>query len=248
VKKLALLLFLAGALSAFAQEIRVAAASDLSSVLPEIVQKFQAETHCSAVVSFGSSGNFYQQLQNGAPFDVFLSADLQYPQKLQEAGLTAGPITEYASGKLVLWVRNGSPLDLSRGLKVLDTASVNKVAIANPQHAPYGRAAVAALRSAGVYDEVSPKFVLGENVSQAAVFAQSGNADAGIVPLSLALTRSMKSAGRYVEIAASQYPPIRQAAVAMKASKNPECAKQFIEFLKTSAIQQLLQQFGFSAQ
>ena len=196
---------------------------------------------------FGSSGNFYQQLQNGAPFDVFLSADVQYPQKLQDAGLTLpASLTEYASGKLVLWIRNGSPLDLSLGLSVLAASSVKKVAIANPQHAPYGRAAIAALRSAKIYDKVSSKFVMGENVSQAAVFTQSGNADAGIIPLSLALSPSMKSAGKYVEIPPSEYPAIRQAAVVMKNSKNPGCGKRFVEFLKASATQQLLQQFGFA--
>ncbi len=229
-----------------AQEIRIAAASDLSSVLPEIVSKFQSSS-CRAVVSYGSSGNFYQQLQNAAPFDVFLSADRQYPQKLQDSGLTLpGTFTEYASGKLVLWARNESHLDLAQGLKVLASSSVKKIAIANPQHAPYGRAAVAALNSAGVYQKVSSKLVLGENVSQAAVFAQSGNADAGIIPLSLALTPSLKSAGTYVELPATTYPPIRQAAVVMKYSKTPDCARHFVESLKSPSTQKLLQQFGFT--
>ncbi|ABF40675.1 molybdenum ABC transporter, periplasmic molybdate-binding protein [Candidatus Koribacter versatilis Ellin345] len=240
-------LLLAATISACAQEIRVAAASDLSSVMPDLAKKFDASSSCKTIVSFGSSGNFYQQLQSAAPFDVFLSADKQYPQKLQDAGLTLpGTLTEYASGKLVLWARKESHLDLSKGLKALTATTVKRIAIANPQHAPYGRAAIAALNTAGVYDKISAKLVFGENVSQTAVFAQSGNADAGLIPLSLALTASMKSAGNYVEIPTPDYPPIRQAAVAMKNSRNADCAKRFVTFLTSTDSKQLLQQFGFS--
>lgn len=225
----------------------MAAAADLSAALPVLAQQFENETHGKVIVSFGSSGNFYQQLRNGAPFDVFLSADTQYPRKLEEAGLTApGSLAEYATGKIVLWTRNGSKLDLSRGLKGLTDGSVKKVAMANPQHAPYGKAAEAALKAEGIYEQVAPKLVLGENIAQAAFFAQSGNADAGIVALSLALNPTMKNAGRYVEIPAGEYPPIRQAVVVMKNARNIEPAKRFALFLKSAEAQRVLQQFGFA--
>src|SRR5581483_8924890 len=132
---LAIALFFAVAAPSFAQDLHVAAAADLSSVLPKLVAQFEAAEHCHVIVSYGSSGNFFQQLQNGAPFDVFLSADVQYPQHLAEAGLTTGGIVEYASGRIVLWTRNSSAIDLSKGLKGL--ASAQKIAIANPAHAPY---------------------------------------------------------------------------------------------------------------
>jgi molybdate transport system substrate-binding protein len=246
-----LALFLA-AISLFsvanAQELHVAAAADLTAALPVLVQQFEKQEHCKVVASYGSSGNFYQQLQNGAPFDVFLSADSQYPQKLQEAGLTVpGTFAEYATGKIVLWVRNESKLDLSKGLTVLTSDAVKKVAIANPQHAPYGRAAEAALKAEGVYQQIASKLVLGENISQAALFAQSGNADAGIIALSLAVNPTMQSAGHFVEIPANEYPPLRQAVVVMKNSRNVEAAKKFTQFLTSPAGRHVLQQFGFSA-
>ena len=249
LKRLLLCLALSAAPFLSAQELRVAAASDLQSALPVLARQFEPECHCKLVVSFGSSGNFFQQLQNAAPFDVFLSADVQYPQKLQEAGLTvAGTLSEYASGKIVLWIRNESKLDIAQGLKALTGDAVQKVSIANPAHAPYGRAAEAALKSEGIYDRVASKLVLGENISQAAVFAQSGNADAGIIALSLALNATMKSAGHYVEIPASEYPPIRQAAVVMKSSKEQELARKFVAFLHGEKAQATLQQFGFDVQ
>jgi molybdate transport system substrate-binding protein len=247
VLRLCLLACFFVASAAGAQEIRVAAAADLTAALPPLVQQFESDCHCKVVVTFGSSGNFYQQLQNGAPFDIFLSADLQYPQKLQEAGLTVpGSLTGYASGKIVLWTRNESKLDLSKGLKVLTGTTVKRIAIANPQHAPYGRAAESALKAEGVYDEITPKLVFGENISQTALFAQSGNADAGIIALSLALNPTMKSAGRFVEIPASEYPAIRQAAIILKSSKNIETARRFVQFLSSARGAQVLQQFGFS--
>ncbi len=239
---------LLSAVFSHAQEIRVAAASDLTAALPVIVQHFESDAKCKVLVSFGSSGNFYQQLQNGAPFDVFLSADVQYPQKLQDAGLTVpGTLTEYATGKLVLWTTSSSQLDLSQGLKVVLNPAIKKIAMANPQHAPYGKAAEAALKSAGLNDQIASKIVLGENVSQAAAFAESGNADIGILPLSLALSPTMKSAGRYVEIPQNEYPPIRQAAVAMKNSHQVELAKKFVQYMSSDDARQVLQQFGFSA-
>jgi molybdate transport system substrate-binding protein len=232
---------------AAAEEITVAAASDLTFVFPEVAAKFQKETGNSAKFSFGSSGNFLSQIQNGAPFDLFFSADIGYPKKLEAAGLIEpGTLYEYAVGKLVLWVLNGSPLDLKQGLAVLGDPHINKIAIANPEHAPYGRAAVAAMKQEKVYDQVSAKLVMGENISQTAQFVQSGNADIGLLALSLAVAPSLKDKGRYELVPAADYPPLEQAAVMIKSSGKKETAEKFLAFMKTPAILSLMRDYGFT--
>jgi len=246
----ALLLFVcafvlrAGAVAA--QGIRIAAASDLQPVLPAIVSRFERDTGRSATISFGSSGNFFSQLQNGAPFDVFLSADIDYPKRLESAGLAEpGSLYQYATGALVLWVRRESGVDVTRGLEALTGAAVRRIAIANPDHAPYGRAAVDALRSANLYEQVRAKFVFGENVSQAAQFVQSGNAEAGIIPLSLARSAAMGTAGRYSEVPSSLYPPIEQGAIVLRSSRNKDAVAAFIDYLKRPDIIHELADAGF---
>ncbi len=230
-----------------AQEITVAAAADLQSVMQEVGSRFQQESGKTVKVTYGSSGNFAQQLQNGAPFDMFFSANLDYPKQLEAAGLTEpGTLYQYATGKIVVWVANGSTLDLSSGLKVLLDPSIKKIAIANPQHAPYGKAAVAALQKESVYDQVKDKFVLGENISQTASFVASGSAEVGIVALSLALSSNMKERGRYVEVPVRDYPPIQQACVVMRSSKNKSVAEQFRKFIQSPSIRELFEKFGFA--
>jgi molybdate transport system substrate-binding protein len=227
--------------------LRIAAASDLQAVLPVLTARFEQETRRKVDVSFGSSGNFYAQIQNGAPFDVFFSADVAYPRKLESAALTvSGTLVEYAWGRIVLWSRNDANLDLSRGLSILTDVRVRRIAIANPEHAPYGRAAVAALQHEQLYDRVRSKFVLGENISQAAQFVQSGNADAGVIALSLALTPAMRAAGHYVDVPESYHPPIEQAAVVLRASRQPDVARQFLTFLRRPDNQQTLKDAGFT--
>ena len=229
-----------------AQEITVAAAADLQFVLQDVAARFQKETGKAVKLSFGSSGNFFQQLQNGAPFDMFFSANLDYPKKLEAAGLTEwGTFYQYASGKIVIWVLNNSKLDLSSGLRSLVNPSVKKIAIANPEHAPYGQAAVAAMKNEKVYDEVADRLVLGENISQTASFVVSGAADAGIVALSLALSPNMKNKGRYIEIPAGEYPPIQQACVVLKSSRQKDTAGAFLNFIKTPAVTELFRAYGF---
>lgn len=224
----------------------VAAASDLQAALPPIAAEFEKATGRHVTLTFGSSGNFFTQIQNGAPFDLFMSADIDYPQRLLRTGhADAASLYAYATGRIVLWAANGSTVDLSRGLAALADATVRRVAIANPDHAPYGRAAVAALRHEHVYDRVQSKLVRGENISQAAQFVQSGNADVGILALSLAMAPSLQSSGRFVEIPSSLYPPIEQAAVVVAASKQKEAARQFVEFLKRPDTIRRLQSFGF---
>ena len=230
-----------------AQEITVAAAADLQFAMQEVGTRFQQESGKTVKLIYGSSGNFAQQLQNGAPFDLFFSANLDYPKQLEAAGLTEpGTFYQYAIGKLVVWVPKDSKLDLSAGLKVLLDPSIKKIAIANPQHAPYGKAAVAALQKESIYDQVKDKFVLGENISQTASFVASGSADVGIIALSLALSPNMKDKGRYAEVPAGDYPAIEQACVIMRSSKNKDVAQQFEKFIQTPPIKELFKKYGFA--
>ncbi len=232
-----------------AQEITVAAAADLQFAMQDVAARFQKETGKTVKLTYGSSGNFFQQIQNGAPFDIFFSANLDYAKKLEAAGLTEPEsYYQYARGKIVIWVPKDSKLDLTSGMKALLDPSVKKIAVANPQHAPYGQAAVAAMQNQNVYEKVKDKFVLGENISQTASFVVSGSADVGIVALSLALSPNMKDKGRYVEVSADEYPPIEQACVILGSSKNKETARQFLAFVKTAAIADVLRSYGFEVQ
>jgi molybdate transport system substrate-binding protein len=252
MRKINLLVVLAVALVSqlcVAQEVTVAAAADLQFAMQDVAARFQAESGKTIKVIYGSSGNFFQQIQNGAPFDMYFSANLDYPKKLEAAGLTEpGSYYQYAKGKIAIWVPNDSKLDLSSGLKVLLDPSLKKIAIANPQHAPYGQAAVAAMQKENIYDKVQDKLVLGENISQTASFVVSGAADAGIVALSLALSPNMKGKGRYAEVPSEDYPPIEQACVILKLSKNKEAAKQFLSFVKSAPIGDVLRGYGFDVQ
>ncbi|MCI0352069.1 MAG: molybdate ABC transporter substrate-binding protein [Acidobacteriales bacterium] len=235
------------ALPVWAAELRVAAASDLAFVIPEIVAGFEKQTGATVKVSLGSSGNFTAQIQNGAPFDVFMAADVGYPRTLIQAGL-ADPATlyVYGSGRIVVWVPEGSELDFERGgMRVLLDSRVKKVAIANPQHAPYGRAAMASLNYYSLDSALKQKLVLGENISQAAQFVQSGNADAGIVALSLVVAPAMREKGKYWLIPESSYPPLEQAAVALKSASDPALARAFVDYLRSPAVVELLRQYGF---
>jgi len=230
-----------------AQEITVAAAADLQFAFQDVAGRFERSSGKKVKLIFGSSGNFFAQIQNGAPFDLFFSADIDYPRKLEASGLAVpGTLYQYATGKIVLWAPAASKLDLGRGLKVLLDPKISKIAIANPEHAPYGRAAVAALKHENLYEQVAGKFVLGENISQTASFVVSGSADVGIVALSLALAPSMKGKGKYAEIPADQYPAISQAAIVLKSSQQQQTARQFLAFVQSAEILELLRTYGFS--
>jgi molybdate transport system substrate-binding protein len=230
-----------------ARELAVAAASDLTFALGDVAARFEERSGVSLKMSFGSSGNFFSQIQNGAPYDLFFSADVDYPKTLQAAGLVApGTLYEYGEGKIVLWVRTESRIDLGRGIRSLLDPEVRSIAIANPKHAPYGRAAVAALRHFGIHDAVKDKLVFGENISQAAQFVTAGAADAGIVALSLALAPTMKDKGRFQEIPEGSYPAIKQAGAILKSSKRKREAAQFMQFLRRPEIVQLMRRYGFA--
>jgi molybdate transport system substrate-binding protein len=228
--------------------VAVAAAADLQFALPEIVASFHNQNpHIDVRPVYGSSGNFYSQIRNGAPFDLFLSADLEYPRLLVNEGLALGDtLFTYAAGRLALWVPASSALDVETlHMRALDAPSVKLVAIANPQHAPYGRAAEAALRHFGVYDRLAPKLVLGENIAQTLQFVQSGAADAGIVALSLAEAPGVRGQGRYWEIPLDAYPPIEQAAVLLTRARGSNAAARFRAWLKTDAAKTIFRKYGF---
>ncbi len=244
----AIILFIVCAVSPVsAEEIAVAAASDLNFAIKEVIGEFEKQTGHRVKLSLGSSGNFYAQLQQGAPFDLYFSADIGYPKKLEEAGLTVpGSLYRYAVGRVVLWAPKTSSLDVAKGLTVLREATIKKIAIANPKHAPYGRAAVAAMEHAQVYADVKDRLVLGENISQAAQFIESGACDVGIIALSLAMAPAMKSAGSYWEIPAEAHPPLEQGAAILKQSKHQELARAFLGFLQGPKGRETMIRYGFT--
>jgi molybdate transport system substrate-binding protein len=246
MKIAALVLIVILAVASYGQEITIAAAADLRSALNEITSHFQSKTAIRVKVVYGSSGNLFQQIQNGAPFDVFLSANSDYPKKLEAAGLSVpGTYYEYARGHIVLLTSSASTLDPRQGLKVLLEPSVKRIAIADPTHAPYGQAAVAALKSQGIYDQVSRKIVVAENVAQAASFVTSGAADIGIIAESLAVLPSARAQSHFVEIPADEYPPIQQACVLLKSSTKQEAARRFLTYIQDPEASKILQRYGF---
>lgn len=239
-------LFLAST-SCWGQELRVAAAADLQLAMQELSERFERQAKAKVSVTYGSSGNFFAQMQNGAPFDLFLSADIEYPRKLEAAGWgEPGSLFAYATGRIVIWMPANATVALQKqGWDALLDQTVQKIAIANPEHAPYGRAAVAALQKASIYDRVKSKLVFGENISQAAQFVQSGNAQAGILARSLAFSPELQQ-GQIWEIPEHMHAPMVQAAIVLKHAKDKQLAQKFIDFLKSESGRQVLEKHGFS--
>lgn len=246
---LSLMIFplLAGAQTPSPVSVKVAAAADLKFAMQDLAAQFEKKTGTNIDVTYGSSGSFFAQLENGAPFDVFFSADLEYATKLDAAMLAEpGTLCEYAVGRLVLWAPADSKVDITKDRwKSLLDPGVDKIAIANPAHAPYGKAAVAALQSAGIYDQVKSKLVYGENISQTAQFVQSGNAQLGLLALSLVVAPAMKN-GRTWIVPSAGYPPIEQGAVVLRSSHNKAAARGFLDFVRGSEGSATLQQYGFT--
>jgi molybdate transport system substrate-binding protein len=237
------------------QPLRIAAAADLQPVLPPILEAFKKSTGIQAEATYQASAALTTQIQNGAPFDLFLSADLSYPKRLIDAGVadTAGilnvkssgsatPLT-YARGTLVLWTRKDSHWPTPT-LDTLRAPALSRLAIANPERAPYGRAAMAAITSLKLMDTLKGKLITAENISQAAQFAESGNADAGLISLTSAKTQHLASIGSYFVIPADLYPPIEQGAVIVTHSTQHENARKFLDFLLSQPIQKQLAQSG----
>ena len=231
-----------------AEPIKVAAAADLNYALTQLANKFEASTGTKVLLSFGASGNLYAQIKGGAPFDLFFSADEEYPKKLAAGGaIDPTTIKTYAIGHLVLWVPDNSTLDPQRlQMNLLLQPSVAKLAIANPQHAPYGRAAIAALQHYGLKELVAGKLIYGENVSQAAQFVHSGNAQAGLIALSLAKSPAMVSSGKYWEVPLDAYPELRQAVGIISASKQKKSAQAFLDYALSSQGRAVLQENGLT--
>lgn len=228
--------------------LSIAAASDLKFALDEWVRKFREQNPGADVqVTYGSSGNFFAQLSNGAPFDLYLSADVAYPRKLAEQGLVhESGVFLYAVGRLVVWVPKDSPLAVETlGMKVLLEPGARRIAIANPQHAPYGRAAEAAMKSQGLYDAVKDKLVLGENIAQTAQFVQSGAADVGLIALALALAPAMKDQGSFWEVPLDAYPRLEQGGAITRQARDVELALRFRDQLLGAEGKALLKRYGF---
>ncbi len=227
--------------------VTVAAAANLKTAAEALKAAFEAEEPGAEVsLTLGASGAFFAQLQNGAPFDLFLSADREYPLKVVAAGLgKAADEKVYAFGKLVAWLPAGSTLDLEKkGLAALAEPAVKRIAIANPAVAPFGRAAEAALRAAGVHDAVKEKLVLGTSVAQAAQFATTGAADVALLPYSLTFGKEL-SAGKVVPLPEALYPRIEQSGVVLTAAREPALARRFLAFLTGEKGRAILARSGY---
>jgi molybdate transport system substrate-binding protein len=232
-----------------ARDVSVAAASDLKFALDDIVQQFAKEDKDLRVnVAYGSSGNFYSQLVNQAPFDMFLSADLEYPRKLSQQDLTLpGSEFTYAVGRIVVWAPASSPINVEKlQMSALKHPTVRHIAIANPQHAPYGRAAEGAMRSLKVYESVQSKLVFGENIAQTLQFIQSGNAEIGIVALSLAVAPTVRGQGKFWEVPLDRYPQIEQGGVILKWTRDVDAARAFRAYLNGPLGRSIMKKYGLS--
>ncbi len=229
-------------------EITVAAASDLKFALDELIGEFhEKHPETKVKVSYGASGNFHAQIRNGAPYDIYFSADIEYPRKLAEAGMALdGEVFRYAVGRVVVWVPEKSPIDVEKlGIRALEAEAAKRIAIANPRHAPYGAAAVAAMKKLGVYESVEKRLVLGENIAQAAQFVQSGAADIGVIALSLAMAPQMEG-GKYWTVPLDAYPKLEQGGMILKATKSPKEAKALRDFVFGEHGRGVLKRYGFS--
>jgi molybdate transport system substrate-binding protein len=228
--------------------LRIAAAADLKFALEDVVAAFQrTRPDATVTVTHGSSGNLFAQLSSEAPFDLFLSADIEYPRRLIEQGhATQGSEFSYAAGHIVIWAPNDSPLDVEHGgIEILREEGIRKIAVANPRTAPYGRAAVAALKNLKVYDAVESRLVYGENVAQAAQMIESGGADVGIIALSLAVSPALRDKGKYWQIPGDAHPPIVQGGVILRWAEDARLAEEFRDFLLSADGTAILRQFGF---
>ncbi len=246
-KILICLFFLFFSTGARAQEITVAVAASVQFPFEELQAEFQRETGVNVKSVIGSSGKLTTQIENGAPFDIFLSADTDYPQALQKEGLTYNPPKIYGYGTLVLWTLAGD-LDLSKGVPGLVAHWAHKVAIANPATAPYGRQAVNALKHFKIYKQVSSKLVYGESIAQVNQFVTSKAADVGFTAKSVVLAPNVKDQGKWFEVEKEAYEPIAQAAVILKYAeeKNLAPAQKFFDFLFSPAAQGIFKKYGYT--
>jgi molybdate transport system substrate-binding protein len=226
------------------QTLRIAAAADLQPVLPSLIADYEEQSHQPVEASYQSSATLSAQIENGAPFDLFLSADMSFPQKLIADGYSdSDKPFPYAQGTLVLWTRKDSHFP-HPSLATLRDPALKRLAIANPEHAPYGRAAMASLTRLGLAETLKPCLITAENISQAAQFADSGNADAGLLSLTSALTDRLRASGTYFELPVDSYPPIIQGAVVLRKSSQQQAAHRFLEYFLSPAVKAKLAQRG----
>jgi molybdate transport system substrate-binding protein len=230
--------------AALASNLTIAAAADLKFAMDEIVAAFrEAHPDDRIDVIYGSSGKFHTQIQQGAPFDLYFSADIAFPRGLEEKGLSAGPTRPYAIGRIVLWsnVRDATQMTL----RDLADPTIRKIAIANPRHAPYGMRAEEALRAVGLWDQLQGRIVQGENIAQTAQFVQTGNAEVGIIALALALNPTLAATGGYHLIDDALHEPLEQGFIITKRAENNALAHVFAEFMGESEARQIMIRYGF---
>lgn len=241
---LALLGTLALTQTAQAGTITIAAAADLKFAMDEIVEVFRKENPEDRIeVIYGSSGKFHTQIQQGAPFDLYFSADIAFAKALEAAGLTTGPTRPYARGRIVLWSNSRDVRKMT--LEDLLDPTIGKIAIANPKHAPYGKRAEEALRSTGLWDRLQSKLVMGENIAQAAQFVQSGNAQVGIIALALALNPTLAQAGGHSLIDDKLHKPLDQGFIVTKRAQDNRLAGQFADFMASEPARTIMESYGF---
>ena len=230
--------------TAHAEKIMVAAAADLKFAMDEIVTSFnQSHPADQVTVVYGSSGKFHAQIQQGGPYDLYFSADIGYPRKLAKLGLAGSEVIPYAVGRIVLW---SNSLDAARmTLENLTDPKIARIAIANPKHAPYGKRAEEALKAVGLWDKVEKKLVFGENIAQTAQFVQTGNAQAGIVALSLALNPELAKVGGYYLIPDNLHEPLEQGYIITKRGEEKSLAKRFAGYMQSDRARAILVKYGF---
>ena len=226
-----------------AQTLTIATAANFRDPMTEIIKEFQAENpEVTIKPVFGSSGNLYNQITNSAPFDIFFSANVKYPQKVYEAGMSYAAPEIYAIGQLVLWSKS---LDMTAGLEVLKTKEASRIAIANPDLAPYGKSAVACMKYYKLYEELESKIVTAENIAQTAQFAVTGNADVGFLAKSQLKMEAIAGNGSFFDLPTESYPPIKQAFVVIKKEENELLTQKFIDFIGKPEIQKIITGYGY---
>ncbi|MFC3114729.1 molybdate ABC transporter substrate-binding protein [Cellvibrio fontiphilus] len=228
-----------------AEKITIAAAADLKFAMDELVATFKQQHATDEVeVIYGSSGKFYTQIQQGAPFDLYFSADIDYPRQLANLGLAGSAVTPHALGRLVLWsaTRDASQMTLAD----LTDPAIKRIAIANPRVAPYGKRAVEALKQSGLWDKLEPKLVYGENIAQTAQFVQTGNAQIGIIALALAISPELASKGGYWLVPAELHAPLEQGFIITKRAENNGLASKFATYIESKAARAVMTRYGFA--
>jgi len=232
------------ATAAHAEKVTVAAAADLKFAMDEIVTTFKTAHPTDQVeVIYGSSGKFHTQIQQGAPYDLYFSADIAFPRELAKAGFAASEVKPYAFGRIVLWSAN---MDASKmTLTSLLDPKIARIAIANPKHAPYGKRAVEALRASGLWEKVEPKLVYGENIAHTAQFVQTGNAQVGIIALALAVNPELTSKGGYWLIPDKLHEPLEQGFIVTKRAVGNALAKRFADYMGSQPARAVMTKYGF---